>query len=334
MPEEVVLRLSAADDGARTQIAAAVDAALASGRRLPRVTIRLDGEMLPPGIVASLIAGLRRLREIGGSLIVIPESIPMRDALALHGLDLVFAPPLAEEDDDAPRPRPGRWRPARTAVAALAALFLAVASIVPIRADSAEGLSSANDVALILERVIERNPELSSFQGRMHVDIKMTSFPFLREHLDATTYYKRPSNYEVVFDHLPGYARGFQKLYTDVGDPSNWSRHFVITYEGQVAYHNRHDLELRMVQRVRGMIDHETVLIDPDAFTIDQIRYDYYNGGHITMSQEFRAVGDYLLLATQSAEIKIPHISAIASGNYDSYQTNVAVDDAVFERNN
>jgi hypothetical protein len=76
------------------------------------------------------------------------------------------------------------------------------------------------------------------------------------------------------------------------------------------------------------------VLVDPGQFTIDQIRYDYYNGGHITMSQEFRQVGDYMLLATQSAEIAIPHVSAIASGHYDGYQTNVAIDDAVFERRN
>jgi len=178
------------------------------------------------------------------------------------------------------------------------------------------------------------NLELESFQGRMHVDVKLISFPFLRQHLDATTYYKRPSNYEVVFDRVPSYARGFEKLYTEVGDPSNWTKRFAITYEGEVAYHNRQDLQLRMVQRVRGMIDHETVLIDPSQFTIDQIRYDYYNGGHITMSQEFHQVGDYLLLSTQSAEIVIPHVNAIANGRYDGYRTNVAVDDTVFERKN
>jgi hypothetical protein len=52
------------------------------------------------------------------------------------------------------------------------------------------------------------------------------------------------------------------------------------------------------------------------------------------MSQSFRRVGDYLLLASQSAEIVIPHVSAIADGHYDDYQTNVAVNDNVFERNN
>jgi len=329
--EQPLIRLAVTDEQARDTILAAVDAALAAGATLPRVTVGLSGDDLPAPVVAALVAGLRRLREVGGSLVVRPETGAIRDALALHGLDRVFAAPLDPDENPSPRRR-GRWQPGRAAAALAVVLLLAFGAGAPAKADTPDGLS--NDVALILERVIARNPELTSFQGRMHVDLKLTSFPFLREHLDATTYYKRPSNYEVVFDRLPRYAHGFEKLYTDVGDPSNWAKHFVITYDGEVAYHNRQDLRLRMVQRVRGMIDHETVLVDPEQFTIDQIRYDYYNGGHITMSQEFRQVGDYMLLATQSAEIAIPHVSAIASGHYDAYQTNVAIDDAVFERRN
>ncbi len=325
------LRLSVADDRAREHVGAAVDATLAARPTAPRLTVRLAGDVLPAPIVATLVSGLRRLREVGGSLVVVPETTALRDALALHGLDRVFALPLVEEPAPSSRPRGGRWQAVRACVAAVSALVLTAAAWAPAHALT-NGVS--NDAALILERVIERNPELNSFQGRLHLEIKLRSFPFFREHLDATTYYKRPSNYEVVFDHLPGYAHGFEKLYTDVGDPSNWAKHFVITYEGETAYGDRLDLKLRMVQRVRGMIDHETVLIDPNQFTIDQIRYDYYNGGHITMSQSFRPVGDYLLLASQSADIAIPHVSAVADGRYDTYQTNVAVDDAVFERNN
>jgi hypothetical protein len=330
MTDAFFFRLSVADDRARDAVAAVVDAALAAGTTSPRVTVSLSGESLPPRIVAALVSGLRRLREVGGSMIVVPETGAIRDALALHGLDRVFAAPI-EEEDEAPRRRRPRWQPGRAVAAGLAMVLLAVGTWMPA---NAQDTGVSNDAALVLERVMERNPELSSFQGRMHVDIKLRSFPYFRQHLDATTYYKRPSNYEVVFDHLPSYARGFGKLYTDVGDPSNWAKHFFITYEGEVAYGDHRDVSLRMVQRVRGMIDHETVLIDPTQFTIDQIRYDYYNGGHITMSQSFRRVGDYLLLASQSAEIAIPHVSAIADGHYDGYQTNVAVSDNVFERNN
>jgi len=336
MNDSHVLRLSVLDALARDHVFSAVDETLAEHAQPPRLTVRLAGDILPAPIVATLVAGLRRLREVGGSMVVVPETAAIRDALALHGLDRVFAPPLADDEDDAPAPPRRRARAGRACIAALTAFVVTLAAMTPWPVSAMESSAPlvSNDAALVLERVIERNPELTSFQGRMHVDITLRSFPFIREHLDGTTFYKRPSNYEVVFDHLPGYARGFQKLYTDVGDPSNWAKHFVITYEGETPYQDRLDLKLRMVQRVRGMIDHETVLIDPNQFTIDQIRYDYYNGGHITMSQSFRPVGDYVLLASQTAEIQIPHVSAVASGTYDTYQTNVAVDDAVFERNN
>jgi hypothetical protein len=160
----------------------------------------------------------------------------------------------------------------------------------------------------------------------------MTSFPFIRQHLDGTTYYKRPSNYEVAFDKVPPLAKGFDKMFADVGDPSSWEKKFVVTYQGEREFSGRKDLELKLVQRVRGMIDHETVLVDPGTWTIDSIRYDYYNGGHITMTQTFRDVGGYSMLAEQNAEIAIPYAKAVAHGTYSDYKTNVAVDDAVFTK--
>jgi hypothetical protein len=307
--DEQTLDLAVTDGTFRHEIEHAVDAALSQHRPKPSIRVGLRGEGLPAEVVAALIAGLRRLREVGGSLIVEPRTAAVRDGLALHGLDRIFAAPLA--------------------IAAIV-VALAFGTFAPARADDAVAPPISADAALILERVIARNPDLSSYEGRMHLDIAMQSFPFLHQHLEATTYYKRPANYEVVFDHLPGYAHGFEKLYADVGDASNWDKRFVITYEGETAYESRQDLVLRLVQRVRGMIDHETVLVDPTTFTIDQIRYDYYNGGHITMTQQFRSIAGYELLVAQRAEIAIPHVRATATGTYDSYQTNVALDDAVF----
>jgi hypothetical protein len=323
------LKLAVDDESARARFEAAVDAILGANVPSPRLIVALDGDALPPALIGTLVAGLRRLREVGGAIAVEPCTPALRDALALYGLDRVFALPL--DPETAPRsPRP-RWFP-RVASAALAVLVTATGAG-PAKAASATEVETS-DPAAIIARVIERNPNLSSYQGRMHVDIRLISFPFVREHLDATTYYKRPSNYEVVFDRLPSYARGFEKLYTDVGDPSNWEKRFVITPAGEVDFDHHRDLALHLVQRVRGMIDHETVLVDPATWSIDQIRYDYYNGGSITMSQSFRNVGGYLMLVSQRADIAIPHVRAVAYGSYSDYQTNVAVDPAVFQTNN
>ncbi|HWT07274.1 MAG TPA: STAS domain-containing protein [Xanthomonadales bacterium] len=322
-PLHFPLRLHAGDGAARSKIAAAVDALLERDLASPRLSVVLDGERLPADVVAALIAGLRRVREHGGAIEIVPGSDAVRDALALAGLNRVFAFPLVPAEH---AHRTGLL--ARLAAASFAAALAFVG--VPAFA----GADRLTDPAAILARVEERNPSLTSYQGRMHVDLRMTSFPFIRQHLDGTTYYKRPSNYEVVFDKVPPLAKGFDKMFADVGDPANWEKRFVVTYQGEREYQGRKDIELKLVQRVRGMIDHETVLVDPNAWAIDSIRYDYYNGGHITMTQTFRQVGGYSMLAEQNAEIAIPYAKAVAHGTYSDYKTNVAVDDAVFTKKN
>ena len=322
-PQHAALHLSADDRDARSKVAAAVDAVLAEGSVPPRLSIVLEGDRLPNSTISALVTGLRRLRERGGAIEVDPASEAVRDAFSVLGLANVFAFPLVPSET--PR-RHGLL--ARMAAASFAALLAFVG--LPAYADA----NHPTDPSSILAKVVERNPSLSSYQSRMHVDLRMTSFPFLREHLDGTAYYKRPSNYEVVLDRVPPLAKGFDRMFTDAGDPSNWQRRFVVSYVGERDFGGRQDLELRLVQRVRGMIDHETVLVDPSAWTIDSVRYDYYNGGHITMTQTFRDVGGYSMLAEQHAEIAIPYARAVAYGSYSDYKTNVAIDDAVFTKKN
>ena len=322
-PLHSLLRLHAGDRDARSKISTAVDALLERDLANPRLSVALDGERLPADIIAALIAGLRRVREQGGAIEIVPGSAAVRDALLLAGLDRVFAFPLSAA---------GRVNRPGLLARLTAASFSAVLAFAALPALA--GADHLTDPAAILARVEERNPSLSSYQGRMHVDLRMTSFPFISQHLNGTTYYKKPSNYEVVFDKVPALAKGFDKMFADVGDPANWEKRFVVTYQGERDYQGRKDIELKLVQRVRGMIDHETVLVDPSAWAIDSVRYDYYNGGHITMTQTFRQVAGYSMLAEQNAEIAIPYAKAVAHGTYSDYKTNVAVDDAVFTKKN
>jgi hypothetical protein len=317
------LQLNADDPEARTKVAAAVDVLLAGDdAEAARLTVVLDGDHLASETVAGLVTGLRRLREHGGAIEVVPRSTAVRHALGLTGLERVFAFPLRPQE----RPQRGSSLLGRLT----AASFAAVLAFVGIPAYA--GADHPTDPTSILARVEERNPSLSSYQGRLHVDLRLTSFPFLRRHLDGSAYYKRPSSYEVVFDSVPPLAKGFDKMFADVGDPANWEKRFVVSYQGEREFGGRKDLELRMVQRVRGMIDHETVLVDPNSWAIDSVRYDYYNGGHITMTQTFREVGGYSMLAEQNAEIAIPYAKAVAHGTYTDYKTNVALDDSVFTK--
>ncbi len=337
MQEETIptLRLAADDDAARHEIAAAADALASTKRSSPWLRVVAGGETLSAATIAALISALRKLRERGGAIELTGETEAVRAAILLNGLDRVFAFPLVP-DDAAPARRRisgkrGGLNGAFRAAAATLGVFAGVSGMaVPVKAQTTD----STDPAVILGRVMERNPNLSSYQSRLHVDVHLISFPFLGQHLEGSTYFKRPANYEVVFDHVPAYAKGFEKLYSDVGDPSNWQQRFVVTYQGHEPFENRTDLVLHLVQRVRGMIDHETVDIDPTAWTIDRIRYDYYNGGVVTMTQHFADVGGYTMLSSQTADIKIPHVRAVANGTYTDYQTNVAISDAVFTKKN
>jgi hypothetical protein len=160
----------------------------------------------------------------------------------------------------------------------------------------------------------------------------MTSFPWYSPRLEGATYFKRPNNYEVVFRSVPFWAKGFDKLYTDAGDPGSWERRFTVEVTGEAVVAGKRDIELRMVQRVRGQIDHETIDVDPQKWVVDRVEYDYYNGGKIVLDQTFTDHDGYSLIAEQHVDIRLPAVKAVGSAEYRDYRTNVAVDDSVFTK--
>jgi hypothetical protein len=187
-----------------------------------------------------------------------------------------------------------------------------------------------SDARAIVQKMVERNPDLRSYQARIHVDVRMLSFPFYSPKLDGTSFFKRPDNYQVVFDRVPPFARGLDHFFSDLADPSTWQRRFDITVEGQPQLAGRRVVQLKLVAKIRGMIDHTDVYVDPANYEVLQLQWHYYNGGVITMDQTYRNVGTYNLLASQHAEIHIPHVRAVADSEYSEYHTNIAVSDSVF----
>jgi hypothetical protein len=173
---------------------------------------------------------------------------------------------------------------------------------------------------------------MSSYQASIDVVVRLRSFPYLSKSLTGTTYFKRPDNYEVVFDSVPSVAKGFDKLYSDIDDPTSWNRRFVLSLAGEKSVDGHRDVVIRLVQRVRGMIDHEDVAIDPATWRIDSMEWFYYNGGTIAMSQSFESVGGFSVVAAQHATIRIPYVHAAADAVYSDYKTNVAIDDSVFTK--
>jgi hypothetical protein len=182
------------------------------------------------------------------------------------------------------------------------------------------------DAHAILSRMSERNPTLRSYRARVHVNVRLYSFPFLAPKLDGTSYYKRPDFYEVVFDRMPSYARGFQRMFDDIGNPQRWEKEQNITVESSSWLGTRAVIVLRMTKKIHSdILDHTLAYIDPADYSLVQMEWYYTNGGKITMSQQYRMQGSYSVVASQHATIAIPYAHAVADSTYGEYETNVPV---------
>src|SRR5471032_927571 len=113
----LTLRLGSDIDEARAAIGTAVDWLVGEHRHEPRLVVTLTAPTLPAGVISALIAGLRRLREHGGTIELQAEQEGARQALLTTGLDRVFEPVThsgvqAPPPDETP-PRRTRFRGVR-----------------------------------------------------------------------------------------------------------------------------------------------------------------------------------------------------------------------------
>ena len=179
------------------------------------------------------------------------------------------------------------------------------------------------DAHAVIERMAQRNPALRTYTARVHVNVHMLSFPYFSPQLDGTTYYRRPETYEVVFDRMPSYARGFSRLFNDVGSPLAWERVQNVTFAGTTTLAGRPTFVLRMTKKIHSdVLDHTLAYVDEASAVLVRMEWYYTNGGHISMTQGYRFENGFWVLAQQSARIDIPYVHAQAEATYGTYQTN------------
>lgn len=214
----------------------------------------------------------------------------------------------------------------RPLTALLAAALMAAAPAQPAGA-------APRNAAEVIQRINARNSSLNSFQARVHVQVHMLSFPWFSPHLDGTAYYKRPANYEVVFDRAPSYMRGFDKLFADIDDPRGWEKDSNIAYAGIRTVGGRQLLALSMTKRIYSDQIKETIaFVDPATYAIVRMEWHYFKGT-ITMTQAYRNERGYSVIASQHVDVQY-RVRAVADSTFDPYQTNVPVSDSVFTKKN
>ncbi len=211
----------------------------------------------------------------------------------------------------------------------LAGVMLLMALLVPTLGRTAD----ATDAQTVIDRMIARNPSLSSYRARVHIHFKMNNFPWYASNLDGTSYFKRPNNYEVVFDKVPWYAKSFPRLFDDVGDPTSWLRTENIALLAPTTLDGKPYLVLKLTKKIHSTIlDYSLAYVNPKSYTLDRMEWHYTSGGRIVMTQRYALEAGYSVIVAQHAEIDIPHVRAVADSSYDPYQTNVAVSNAVFHQ--
>ena len=184
--------------------------------------------------------------------------------------------------------------------------------------------------AAIVDKMLDRNPGLTSYRARVHVTTHMLSFPFLSPTLDGTTYYKRPSKFVVVFDRVPAYAAGFSKIFNNVGDPGGWSKDNTVSYAGTRVWSGRPVYVLTVAPRqYSDILAYAHAIVDPATWELVEMTWHYRNGGTISMRQWYRRENGYDVLAEQSAEINF-RVRASSHATYGKYQMNVPIKDSVF----
>ena len=293
------------------------------------ITIDVDHlGVLDAPVISALISLLRSIRASGASIALQASRTNILDTLRITALDQVFTiVTSAEPEVPTVRARPKTPRLPKRHIAALA-----LAGVFSMFGGQRAIASAPDAPEALIANIIAQDANVSSYRAHVSVDFKLRSFPYISQHLDGTTYYKRPDNFEVVFENVPSYAKGFDKLYSDIDDPSSWERRFSMSLVGQRKVSGHDDVVMRLVQKVRGMIDHEDVAIDPERAHIDSMEWYYYNGGQIAMTQTFEKIGGFDVLASQHATIHIPFVHAAADAAYTQYQTGIDIDDAVFTR--
>lgn len=188
----------------------------------------------------------------------------------------------------------------------------------------------------VIDRMVALNANLATYTARVHV-LARPSIPLCRLKVEGTAYYKRPGNFAVVLNPASGLCAGslksIQTLSTDIGNPQGWARDWNIALSGVQQNDEKPLIVLVLTKKVHSDELADTlVYVDPQSYEIVQMVWHYTNGDAITMTQSYTDLGAFRVVAHQHFQGRRDHIAFTGDSTYDSYQTNVAVNDAVFQR--
>jgi hypothetical protein len=159
-----------------------------------------------------------------------------------------------------------------------------------------------------------RTAAVQSYTSRLHVDVALRSFPYLKFHLNGTITFKRPNLYSVHFEHVPWFGKGFEDMKMDPMVPSTWGEHYDVTSLTRTG--DRTHIEMR--DKVDGHI--KGVHAELDADGLRKIEWSYLNGGNIGVAVTPVVVSGIPVPATEDADIHLPAYHVICHATFSDYK--------------
>jgi hypothetical protein len=207
--------------------------------------------------------------------------------------------------------RRGRVLPAVRTVLLRAAVI--AASIAMLAEAPAPTAPTAEETAKVLAMGSARNA-VHSYTSKLHVDLALRSFPYLKFHLEGHVEYKRPNTYSVHFERVPWFGKGFENMKMDPLEPQTWPDHYdiaSIVRSGGRAHVEMHD-------KIAGNIKGVHAELDNDG--LRRIAWLYTNGGNIDVSVNPTVIEGVPVPASEDADIKLPAYHVVAHATFTDYK--------------
>src|ERR1700694_2054574 len=118
-----------------------------------------------------------------------------------------------------------------------------------------------------------RTASVKSYTSRLHVDVALRSFPYLKFHLNGTMGFEKPTLYSVHFEHVPWFGKGFENIKADPLQPTTWPQHYDVTS----IEHRGERTVLEMNDKTAGNVKGVHAELDLDG--LRRIQWRYVNGG-------------------------------------------------------
>jgi hypothetical protein len=213
-------------------------------------------------------------------------------------------------------------------------LALALAALLALTAQSPTPptSSSAQDV---IDHMAAINTGLTTYTAHVEVNAH-PDIPLCSLRTSGTAYYKRPGNFAVVLNPASGLCasqlKNIQSLSTDIGNPMSWQKDSNIALSAMQQLDGKPMIVLVLTKKIYSdQIKDTTVYVDPSSYQIDEMIWHYTNGDAITMTQSFSEVNGYQVVSRQHFAGR-RRIGFTGDSTFDSYQTNVAINDSVFQQ--